>query len=96
MKLRTSLLLSYTVAALIPISGVAYLAYNNAKSELMSMTSQNMETILDSRQTMIRDYFTGIQTHVDTLSKSPAVKTAMDEFARSFSTAAAEYDRANR
>lgn len=92
MKLRTSLLLSYTVAALIPISGVAYLAYNNAKSELMSMTSQNMETILDSRQTMIRDYFTGIQTHVDTLSKSPAVKTAMDEFARSFSTAAAEYD----
>jgi methyl-accepting chemotaxis protein len=92
MKLKASLLISFAAAVLIPMSAVSYFAYNNAKTELLNMTSQNMETILEARQTMIQDYFSGIQTHVSTLSKSPAVIDAMADFASSFRTAAAEFE----
>ncbi len=92
MKLRNSLLISYTIAALVPISVVSYLAYNNAKTGLMSMTNKNMETILDTRETMITEYFQGIRNHVNTLSKSPAVIEAMAGFSTAFQTAASEYN----
>jgi len=92
MKLKTSLLISYTVAALIPISVVSYLAYNNAKSEITTMTSANMKTKLEARRLMITDYFEGIRQQLEIVSENPSVVDAMEEFSTSFNSAYAEYN----
>jgi len=88
MKLKNKLLISYTLAALLPISVLAFLVYENAKNSLITLTSQNMTTILESRKTMIEDYFNLIQAEIRTLSKSPAVIDAMNQFVSGFDTVA--------
>ena len=80
MKLKNKLLISYTLAALLPITVLSFLVYENAKNSLISLTSKNMTSILESRKTMIEDYFTLIQAEIRSLSKNPAVLDAMNEF----------------
>lgn len=90
MKLKTSLLISYCVAALIPISALSYLAYDNAKGQLLTMKAHKIETLLSTRQDDIQEYFRDIESHIDTLSKSPAVTSAMVDFSQSFNMIAAD------